>query len=337
MISRKPETVEQKFKRLRGAPRATYQFKWMKLIENLIATYNIRDPQLLGLPYTLDDFDAVEKWVVGLCSGLTEPECANRIEEEIRKHGEFYAWKDEANDIKEYIEHIEEKASEVRKWQRIFRLPVDIDEYTAEQLKELYENPEMDHDTVYRIIKNYVVSLGFPEDEAEEIARKTASVFDKIVEARNRHLATAEWTQIMNYAAYRVKLELEKRKKRSKNILEKWLEKMAKPISEGLFSEEELETLLMYKVEKAKASKNVREAEYRLATQFRGEQAIITPPATIYKFKDEPLWCKVKELEIKSPQGAKIVNVIDSCNQDVIIVKQKDNRIYYQAIRGVGR
>lgn len=99
-----------------------------------------------------------------------------------------------------------------------------------------------------------------------------------------------------------------------------------------ILSEYELKELYGYQVKKAESA-NVTEALNKLQVIYRAEQAIIGSPDVIYKFSDKPLFCLIKKLVMGSYQYRRVATIFEKCNQDVIIIKQKGQKVYYQYIQ----
>jgi len=315
--------LEQAEKKLRTREFRRLKERLYKIVMKLVTNYDIEDIQELGLPPnpTPDD---IYKWSLNYCHGLVFSECITKLEQEIAKHGYKQLIAENVKYLRREIRDMEKKAKELEKLARIFKLPVDIDEYTAQQLEELYKNPEMDHQTVKTIIYSYLKNLGYNDSEALQLAEESAKVIDKLVEKKYRHYATAEWTQILRTATKRAEYTYKKKREKTLKWLQKFIEKNIE--EKGIYSLTELE-LLGFNVKQPEVAENIIEAENILLTKYNAEKAIIGSPATLIYFNPNT-FCEAEKL--KKPYAW----IITKCNQPVLLYKVKDGRVYYQVIGG---
>lgn len=281
----------QEFNELKPLVREKKLQKWVGIVNKLLEAYNVEDPQEVGL-YNPYDPEEVYRFLLEYCHGLTESECYNRIEEEIAKHG-MKEWEVSKRHLMEELDRLEAEAKEIELAVKRYRLPVDVSPDVAELLNQIYEKPDLNHDTVYDTVRLYLTQdLGWPEEEAEEVARKAAEVIDRVAKGEARPFVLAHWLEVMNYDYSRV------RKSRKKEIEQarKLFRELVKPAGKPFLAR--ITALSMYgpRVERAKSA-TIEEAvrklqEYRrkgLRVRETGPEILIlktSPEYKVFYFED---------------------------------------------------
>lgn len=317
--------VEEIAKELKGIAKEKWVGKWVRLVNDLLRVYGIEDPEIIGIHDPLNP-EEVMKFVIERCHGLTEPECVRRIEQEFYEHGYTRERELTRKLIEEETKYYEEKADWVRRAEVLFGIPVPLPPDVSEKLVQIYRNPELDHEEVFSLVKSELVRMGWPEEEAEEIAREAMKAVDKALEReRERIKAMVPWTHLLRYDTRHLQARMERRRRKAKDIITKFIEAVAK--ERRLVSWVELTQLGLFKVQRAR-SKTPEEAIKRLEKVYNAKRAIIGSPAVMFRFTDRQFFCKVREIPAMG------TFVIEECEEPVILVKEKGGVVYYQYIPG---
>ena len=155
--------VDVILKELVGIAKENFLEKWRRWIEELILTYNLEDPKEIGYdPDTIEDF--LKRW----CSGLVESECLDRIRTLIIEHGGRRLASEIANAMYDYYEYM-------KKDPRSLCMELSLDTETCDEILRIRENPCLDRDRAYKILKAFMVRWGVPEEVADEEARRIST------------------------------------------------------------------------------------------------------------------------------------------------------------------
>ena len=320
---RREANVETIAEQLRGAARESWAQKWVRLINDIMKVYNVVDYSLLGFedPYNPNE---VVNWILERCHCLTEPECAKLVEEEIRKHGERQILDESVEAIETELERYEKEAVEVQKAVNLFKLPIDVPPDVAKLLLDLLDNPEMNHETVYSVVKKELLYLGWPEQEAEQIARRSAEVIDKVLaKKRERALNVVHWVDILRVDTARSNIRRRRQRSKAEELIRRLTQAYGRRM---IVSVRELESMGLARVKRA-SSKSVDEAVQKLKTEYRAEETAIALPATIYVFTDKPILCRAVEIKPN-------LVVIEECEEQIILLDIQKGKVYYQVIPG---
>lgn len=320
---RREANVETIVEQLRGAARESWAQKWVRLINDIMKVYNVVDYSLIGFADPYNPNEVVNR-ILERCHGLTEPECAKLVEEDIRKHGERQILDESVEAIETELERYEKEAVEVQKAVNLFKLPVDVPPDVAKLLLDLLDNPEMNHETVYTIVKKELLSLGWPEQEAEQVASRSAEVIDKVLaKKKERALNVVHWVDILRMDTVRSKV----RRKRQKHKAEELIRRLVQAYGRRMIvSVRDLESMGLARVKRA-SSKNVEEAIQKLKQQYRAQEATIALPATVFIFTDRPFLCRAVEIRPN-------IVVVEECEEQIILLDIQKGKVYYQVIPG---
>jgi len=155
--------VDVILKELVGIAKENFLEKWRRWIEELILTYNLEDPKEIGY-----DPDTIEAFLKRWCSGLVESECLDRIRTLIIEHGGRRLASEIANAMYDYYEYM-------KKDPRSLCMELSLDTETCDEILRIRENPCLDRDRAYKILKAFMVRWGVPEEVADEEARRIST------------------------------------------------------------------------------------------------------------------------------------------------------------------
>jgi len=319
-----PEVLVERIEKLRSSEARRLKQRLARFVRRLLDIYNIEDWQELGLG-GLDE-EHIYKWALEYCHGLTLGECMDRLEQEVAKHGMKETTRRTKKYIMEELKRYEAQAQLYHNLSELFGIPIEVDEYTGEMLYRLYKNPEEDGKLMRDIVRSYLTSLGWPEEEAEEIAENSARVLEKIASKKNRGVVLAHWTQILRAATRRGQVAYEARSRLAKQLLEQLRKQQAE---EYVGSLEEITRLVGGRIRKPAHSKTIAEAITRLE-QIGAREAVVGlrpgEEAWVYPFIEENPICRA----VYHPRYN--AWILAECSSPVLIVKQKGGRLYYYAI-----
>lgn len=318
--------IDEIVEELRGAALESWKRKWARLVSDLLRIYGVEDPQVIGLGDPSDPDDVIQ-FIMGHCSGLTESECAKKIEQIIRDYGFSRSIEEVARRAIDELRYWEEKEEAIEKAVRLFKLPVlDLPPDAAEKLLEIYDNPELNHDTVFDIIISELRALGMPEEEARRIAEESARVIDELLEKkRERALAVAHWTQILRHDVQQERKRLGRKREKAEERLRRFIEELLRGREKAILSVTELH-LIGFEPTKARA-RSLPEALEKLKQMNAIEAKAVAAPAKVFYFTEKNM-CRAKLLEKFNRW------VIEKCEEPVIVVKVKAGRVYYQVVGG---
>jgi len=218
-----------------------------------------------------------------------------------------------------------------------FKLPVEVDERTAEELRRLYIHPELDHDEVKRIVKHYLADeLHWPEDEAERIAEQAARVIDERLKLRGRPARPITLADLLGIASTATSIETRPAGPRRRRPRVERLEKKAVELVTGggesyrvIYSLRELEMSNYIKLRMAQ-SRTPEEAEKRLREVYHAlpAQIILAPTqsVTAFTFTNRPILCKAEWWPRRN-----MVRLLE-CEKPVVLVEVRGGRVYYQVV-----
>ena len=312
-------------KELKGIALSNWKMKWVRIVNDMMKIYGVDDYAILGFsdPY---DPDEVMRWLLERCHGLTESECIDKIADELKSMG----------DKRELDEALETYMSELERWEReekkfkqvasLLGIPADLPPQVIDQLLQIIENPELDSGIIYSIIKKELEELGWPEGEAERLARKSAEVIDNLLrKKRERATTVAHWTQVLRVDRRRRDSRRRRQEKALMRLLKRWMQTTR--VFNTIMSLREMELAGLAKVKMAKSA-NIEEAVNKLRTVYNAEEAEILLPTTIYTFTNRLILCRVR-YDPTIRRG-----IIEKCEKPILLVEQERGQVYYKIIEG---
>jgi len=148
-----------------GAARDKWLGKWCRWLSELVRRFNVEDvQQALGV-YSVSDPSSVERLLLEHCRGLTEGECLSKITSMLREQGY------RENVTEEMIESMLDFAKTVEHYPEIqYALPSDI----VAEIGRLRAHPELDHESAYKLVYEFLTGEGVEHEEADRIAKEIA-------------------------------------------------------------------------------------------------------------------------------------------------------------------
>jgi len=182
-----------------GIAKQRWLEKWSRWIVRLLKTYNVEDKALGIIDPT--DLDELEKFLIEHCSGLTESECLEKIRDMIRKQG----YKENVTD--EMIESMLDFFESVKRRLKIeYGFPPDI----VNEIEKLRLHPELNHETAFKVVYEFLVNEGVDKEEAEKIAKEIA----RSIPAFPKSDRVVVWNQLLHVAKVTKQKKLDEFRKR---------------------------------------------------------------------------------------------------------------------------
>ena len=179
------------------------------------------DEQELGVDLSSDE--SLESFLREWCLDLTEPECAAKVRGLVEQRGVKSAEQLAAQAALGELERYEREIEKVERALKLFKLPLDLTPQEADQLLEIYRNPEWDGEEVERLVRGVAERLGYPPEEAAKLAAAARRVVEERVarlEKSARGPTVALITEVLRVARRTARRRVERARKRADRIID---------------------------------------------------------------------------------------------------------------------
>jgi hypothetical protein len=320
---REERTIGEILELLVGAPREAWLNKWRRWVAELIANYDLEDPQEIGY-----DEAKIEEFLEEHCVDLTEPECYAKIKQVVIEKSAKTFTQDVADSFTAWYEYVKKDPSFLCTQ---YNLSPDV----CTDVLKVAKNPCIDRGTAEKILRAFfeaeIKKMG--GEPSEELYRDALNDILKIIpEAR-----CVDWQQIL-VAQRAVHNSLVRRMWRQRKLDEYFGLTRFKEM--GVSDMAKLLDATLYKITKAKTIDEARELIVKWCKEKRYRLVEVRPPVELEFFKEGLVYyiepepkCLLEVKAVEKPATPKAeYYILRTCGGRVMLASSVDSTWYVAVV-----